>query len=159
MRLSVFSFAFLLACQSTATIDDAPGGKDPGDSGDSGDTGGLPADLSEGDYLGEIVGLNTYFGTETECEGEAELAIDAAGSLVGYLTCTFTNGYAQEGDWAGSEVDGAIDSIWTDEIGNGYVLEFPGVGTYSDGAVVVDFDWEDTDMGVTFVGTATLSRE
>ncbi len=26
------------------------------------------------------------------------------------------------------------------------------------GDAVVDFDWEGTDMGVTFVGTATLTR-
>lgn len=152
------SLCLLFACQTTAVVDSPPKGNDSGNGDDSGDTGGLPADVSEGEYAGEVVGVNTYFGTETDCEGPAELAIDAAGGLVGYLTCSFPSGYAQEGDWAGTEADGAIDSVWTDDIGNGYVLEFPGVGTYAAGEVVVDFDWEDTDMGVTFVGTATLIR-
>lgn len=158
MRHSALFLSLLFACQTTAVVDGPPKGNDSGNDDDAGDTGVLLADVSEGEYAGEVVGVNTYFGTETDCEGPAEPAIDADGSLAGYLTCTFPSGYAQEGDWAGTEADGAIDSVWTNDIGNGYVLEFPGVGDYADGEVVVDFDWEDTDMGVTFVGTATLTR-
>jgi hypothetical protein len=60
--------------------------------------------------------------------------------------------------WTGTEAAGAIESTWTDDYGNGYVIDFPGTGTYADGEVVVDFDWEDTSIGVTFVGTAVLTR-
>ena len=79
--------------------------------------------------------------------------------LNGYLVCTFTSGFAQEGVWAGTEADGVVDSLWTDDYGNGYILDFPGAGTYENGNLVVDFDWADESIGVTFVGTATLTRQ
>ena len=119
----------------------------------------LPVDSSKGTYAGTIEGLNTYNGAETTCTGGATATIKGDGVLDGYLNCTFTSGFAQEGVWAGTEADGAIDSLWTDDYGNGYIIDFPGVGTYENGNVVVDFDWADESIGVTFVGTATLTRQ
>lgn len=153
MRSIACLLLFAAACQTTATVDDAPGKDDP-------DTGASPpADESEGEYRGTIEGLNTYAGAETECSGEATFTVDAAGAIDGYLVCTFTNGFAQEGVWAGTEAEGAIDSDWTVDYGNDYIVDFAGVGTYADGTATVDWDWEDADIGVTFVATATLTRQ
>jgi hypothetical protein len=71
----------LVACENSVTVDDAVA-KDPPGGGDSGEEI-VPADTSEGSFVGTIDGLNTYGGQETPCGGEATLTIDAEGGLDG----------------------------------------------------------------------------
>lgn len=140
---------------------DTDTGSDTGaDTADTEDTG-PPPDLSEGDYTGSMVGsLESDWGG-MECVGEVTASVDAAGELVGTLTCEFGSGdwggYTYEGELTGVESEGEVEAWWVLDFGRDTV-DVPGVGTYEEGVMIIDFEYDFGNYGM-FYGTADLERE
>ena len=167
---------FALACAPSTNVIGGDEGADTANTGDTQDTGANigdtdtgdtqdtspPKDVSEGEYVGTMTGTQASDWQTLDCSGDATVSVDADGAITGTLSCAFDTGgwggWSYDGDVAGAEMDGDVTASWTVDLGYGdpYVAE--GVGTYADGAMTIDFEYDMGNYGM-FTGTVELERQ